>query len=120
MKWLFKSVAGTLILVLAGCAASTATTPSTPAAPQQSIDQQMAGWLLTAQTAITGTEPLVVTYPGLKDPLNRVIAAYNVAEASYMVYHAAVVSGSPPDSTALSAQIQQVLASATSLASLYK
>jgi hypothetical protein len=94
-------------------------TAVTPTPVQQSADSQIAAWLLTAQTAITQAEPLVATNPGLKDPLNRVIAAYNTAESAYLVYHAAVKAGTSADATALTAQVTQLLSNVTAMVSLY-
>ena len=110
-----------LIITLAVCISLTGCTsaPVTPPAPTQSIDQQMAGWLLTAQTAIEGLQPLVATYPGLKDPLNRVIVSYNTVESAYLVYHAALAAGGTPDATVLATQIKQLSASVAAVTAIY-
>lgn len=112
-RWLLA-----IALLLTGCAAKT---PKTPAAPTTAaaIDQQIATGLADAAAIIQGLEPLVVQYPGLKDPLNRAIAIYTTAKAAENVYHSAVASGGNPDPSELKAQIQQLLAAVGSLQSLY-
>ena len=79
----------------------------------------MAAWLLTAQTAIEQAKSLVPANPGMRDPLNRIIAAYNAAESSYLVFHQAFIQGAMPDATALTVEITQLLQSVTSLVNLY-
>ena len=105
-----------LALLMAACSH---TTVSTPTPPTQSVDQQMAGWLLTIQTGITASESLVPANPELKAILNKIIPAYNVAETGYQAYHTAITGGATPDPTALAASIQQLVTSITAIQSLY-
>lgn len=79
----------------------------------------MAAWLLSAQTAIEQAKELVTSNPGMKDPLNKIIATYNTAESAYITYHQAASQGSAPDATALTAQITQLLQNITALVNLY-
>lgn len=109
-----------LALLLSSCGGS-ATAPVTPApvTTPAAIDQGIAMGLADAGAIIQGLEPLVATYPGLKDPLNQAIAIYTTAKAAEIVYHSAVISGTNPDPTALQSQIQQLLTAVGGLQSLY-
>ena len=108
-----------LALLLAGCASTAPSTPPPVSTPAQ-IDTKIATGLADAAAIIQGLEPLVVQYPGLKDPLNQAIGIYETAKAAGLVYHTAVMSGGNPDPAQIQAQIQQVLTSLTGLQSLYK
>lgn len=119
MKLFLLSIYIALPITFVGCASNTPTTATTPAPPKQSVDQQMAAWLLTAQTAIEQAKTLVATNPGIKDPLNKIIASYNIAESGYLTYHQAVVAGTTPDATTLSASISQLVQNVSALVSLY-
>lgn len=105
-------------LAFAGCGGSNPATVSTPAAPQ-SIDLQMARDLLTAQTAIEQAKTLVPANPSIRDPLNKIIASYNAAESSYLIFHAAVANGGTADATIVQAQIVQLTANVAALVQLF-
>jgi hypothetical protein len=113
------TVAFSLVLGLTACGGSAVQPSTPPPVTQQSVDHQLAGWLLTAQTAIEQAKSLVATNPGIKDPLNRIIASYNTAESGYLIYHQAVVSGASTDATALTAQINQLVQNVSALVALY-
>ncbi len=118
-----RSVVLIASLLLASCGGS-AINPSTPNPPAvstpESIDKKIATGLSDAAAIIQGLEPLVATYPSLKDPLNQAIGIYTTAKAAALVYHTAVISGGNPDPTQIQAEIQQVLTSLTGLQALYK
>jgi len=109
-----------LALLLASCGGS-ATAPSTPVPPTtpQAIDIQIATGLADAAAIISGLQPLVATYPGLKDPLNRIIGMYQAVKAAEITYDAAVTAGGNPDPTQIKADIQNLLATVGTLQSLY-
>jgi hypothetical protein len=103
-----------IALLLSSCAAQN------PATIQTTTDLNFARTLLAAQTAIDQAKTLVATNPAIKTPLNQVIASYNTAESAYLLYHSAVVAGSSPDATALTAQIAQLSANIVALQGVIK
>ena len=102
--------------LLTGCPQATTTAP---APPKQSLDLTFARSLLDAQTAIEQAKGLVATTPALKDPLNRIIAAYNTAYDAYNVYRLNVMAGGSLDATALQAQITQLAAGVVQLRGMF-
>lgn len=109
-----------LALLLTSCG-SKATAPVTPApvSTPAAIDQKIATGLSDSAAIIQGLEPLVVQYPGLKDPLNQAIAIYEAAKSAGLVYHTAVMSGGNPDPTQVQAQVQQAFSALAGLQALY-
>jgi hypothetical protein len=105
--------------LLSGCGRPASVSAPAPVSTPAAIDQQVATGLADAAAIIQGLTPLVAAYPGLKDPLNRAIALYQTVKAAENVYHSAVTNGLNPDATQLTAQIQQLLAAAGTLQSLY-
>jgi hypothetical protein len=103
-------------VALISCAHPTVQTP----APPQSLDLRLARSLADAQAAIEQASALVATKPALKDPVNRVRAAYNTALDAYTVYHHAVVAGGTPDATAIQAQIAELTQSIAALVGMFK
>ena len=93
---------------------------STPAPPKQSIDLTFARALLDAQTVIEQAKALPTAGTTLKDPLNKIIAAYNEAYAGYQVFHAALVAGGNPDSSELAAQIAQLATASAQLRGMFQ
>ncbi len=83
-----------------------ATTITVPGA-LNNADAQIYQDMHTAQAAIEQAKKDIASFPAAKDPLNRVIAAYNTAEAAYQTYRA---SANPsPDPVALKAQVSQLM-----------
>jgi hypothetical protein len=115
-----RSVTLIASLLLVSCG-GTATAPVTPApiSTPAAIDQKIATGLADAASIIQGLEPLVATYPGLKDPLNQAIAIYEAAKSAGLVYHTAVMSGGNPDPTQVQAQVQQAFSALAGLQVLY-
>ncbi len=115
---------GLALLILVALTGCPATTPSTPPAPQ-SVDLTMAKSLLVVQTIIegdtkavpqkTGLRDLAVSHPTFKAQINQVIAGYNLAETSYLSFHADLASGKNPNPAAISAQIADILAKSQAL-----
>ncbi len=117
-----RTLCALLILALVGCV-SNVSTPTQPA--PQSVDLTMAKSLLVIQTIIegdpkavpptTGLRGLAATNPTFKTQINQVIAGYNLAETSYLSFHADLAAGKNPDPAAISAQIADILAKAQAL-----
>lgn len=75
------------------------------------VDSQLYDTLLTAQTAIEEAKVQVPTLPKLKEPLNKIIAAYNNVWKDYASYHTALVAGTttPGQDKLLLTQVQAIL-----------
>ena len=63
--------------------------------------------LLVAQAAIEQAKTDIAKYPNAKAPLNQAIASYNIAETSYVAYHA---SAGTIDTAALQKALQDLTA----------
>ncbi len=100
---------GLAVTPACGPKATTATIPGSLNNADAQIYQQMT----TAQAAIEQAKKDIASFPAAKDALNRVIAAYNTAEAAYQTYHASV--NPSPDPVALKAQVSQLMADIGSL-----
>ncbi len=109
-----------LCIALTSCS-GTATNPQVPAPPTTltAIDQKIAVGLADAASIIQGLEPLVTKYPGLKDPLNRAIAAYTALKAAAKTFDDAVTSGANPDPAKIQADMQALLTSVNGLKATY-
>lgn len=116
MKRLALALTLCLPVGLVSCGHPTVQTP----APPQSVDLRLARSLADAQAAIEQASLLVTAKPALKDPVNRVRAAYNVALDAYLIYHQGVVAGGNPDATAIQAQILQLTQSVTALVGMFR
>lgn len=111
------AIATLIPLGLVGCGQPTI---STPAPPKQSLDLTFARALLDAQTVIEQAKGLPTAATTLKDPLNKIVAAYNETYAGYQVFHAALVAGGNPDSSALAAQIAQLATATAQLRGMFQ
>ena len=102
-------------LVLTGCAS---TAPVVPGAVN-AFDSNTYTTLLTVQAAINAavainnTSPLNAT---AKKVLNDAIAAYDIAEAAYVAYHAALTATPSTATLAMQTQLSTQLATATTAA----
>lgn len=103
-----------LAFMLLGCGAQV----QSPA-PPAGVDLVLAKSLADSQAAIEQAKTLAGSNPGIKDPLNKIIAAYNAAETAYLSYHSAVASGGNPDPAALQAQVSQLAQNIAALITLY-
>jgi hypothetical protein len=61
-----------------------------------------------------------VTHPAMKDPLNKIITAYNTAQDAYLAFHNAIKAGGTPDPGTLEAQIAQISADIATLVGQFK
>lgn len=95
-----------------GCAGSAPATATTPTAPV-SFDKQAYEALRTIKAGLQEATKQFGTNPAAKVPLNTAIKAYNLAEASWQLYHAAK-AGAPTQ-----AELQkQIDAAKTALAAV--
>ena len=102
-------------LLMAGC--KTSTTTALPLAPGavNATDQAIYDGLMVAQAALTSLKASIPTNLSLKPYVNQAIADYNLAEASWQVYHTAVAlnpSTSPAAAQAALAKVQTDLSTA--------
>jgi hypothetical protein len=109
-----------LALTIAGCAAKR---PIHPGAGNQ-FDSNAYDALLVTDSIITSTRtdlnnnvfpPSIA--PKVKDAINYVITAYNAANTSYRIYHAAVANGTvtPAQQAAVSDGLNQISGATTAL-----
>lgn len=97
-----------LLLLVTACAT---TQPGTFGA----ADQDIYNGLIVLQAALNTAASTFGSDPAAKAPLDKAIASYNALKDAYLAYHSAIASGGKPDSTAISAQLAQLIADVAAL-----
>ncbi len=110
-----KNLLAVALLFFVGCMKQ----PIHPGAVNQ-FDSAAYDTLVTVQAAIEEASKQIAAYPTLKPELNKVIDAYNTAQAAYKTYHKAVVAGQPADAAALDAMVQKLKTDALAIVAKLK
>jgi hypothetical protein len=111
-----RPFAAALVVALLVACASGGKAPREGAA--NAFDGQAFDTLLVAQAALEQAKAEVKTRDEAL-AVNKVIAAYNTAEASFRVYHHAATSGGNPSTVELAAQLAGVVADVAALVRLF-
>lgn len=102
------------LALLGGCKTVSAPVPLPPGAVNQA-DETFYQSLSAAQASLNSLKANELSTPQIKTALNQAIADYNLAEAAYQTYHAAMVAGQNPSPTAVSNAITAVQNDLTAL-----
>ena len=104
-----------VILAMFGCANQTK--PQTlPPGAFNSADAKLFDSLMVAQASLESVKKDAANLPASAKPLlNKAIASYNMAEAAYQGYRAAVAAGKAGDQTGVTVAIVQATADISAL-----
>lgn len=117
-----RPLAGIVLLALALALAASCASSGTAVHPgaANATDSQLYDSLISVQAAIEQAKVDFGSDPAAKPYLNKLIAGYNAAMDSYKSYHAAAVSGHPPDPATLQAQIAALVQDVAAVQAQFK